>query len=161
MRENREPDKRIALGILAAGTALVFLFCLLIRMDKERIVPMDVSDLSEEADVTYIIEDVIPGEYMEIRGYAYIEGESIHTADQRVLLYDREEQKYVEVRTQTEIREELNKTTSYGKNHSAGGFKAKVKASAFEKTYDRYEICIAYRNDGHRVLVHTGRDLNG
>lgn len=147
--------------MLAAGMALVFLFCLLIRLDKERIIPADVSDLTEKADVICVIGEVMPGEYIQIRGYAYIEGESIHTADQNVLLYDREEEDYVELRTQMEIKEELNQTASHGKNHSAGGFRAKVKASALKREYGDYEICLAYRNDGHKVLIHTGKDLNG
>ena len=36
-------------------------------------------------------------------------------------------------------------------------FSARAKASGLEHPAEEYEICIAYRNDGHNALVHTGR----
>lgn len=61
MEKIKEPDKRTAICIAMAGMALVLLFCALIRMDKEKIREADVSDLTEETDVTCVIESVTPG----------------------------------------------------------------------------------------------------
>ncbi len=159
MEKIKEPDKRTAICIAMAGMALVLLFCALIRMDKEKIREADVSDLTEETDVTCVIESVTPGEYIRIDGYAYVEGESIHTADQQVLLYDAKEERYLQLPTQMNRKEALDQTDDAKKNYSGGGFFAKAKASRLGAA--DYEICLAYRSNGHRVLVHTGIKLNG
>lgn len=156
-----EPKKKTAVCIAAGGMALVLLFCVQIRRDKERIREADVSDLTEETTLVFVIDEVTLGEYIRVEGYAYVAGESIHTVDQRVLLYDAQENRYYEIPTQLKAREELNQTDEDKKNYSGGGFLAKVKTAALKKDCSEYEICVAYRSDGHRMLAHSNRMLDG
>lgn len=159
--EKYTQKKRTAVFLAAGGMLLVFLFCLMIRMDKEWIRKAEISDLTEQGSAVCEIDCVMPGEYIRIEGYAYVKGESIHTADQRVLLRDSKEDIYLELSTQMQEREELNQTDEYKKNYSGGGFLAKVRSAALEKAPSEYEICVAYRSDGHRILMHSGRRLDG
>ncbi len=161
MEDGRQVDRRGAALLLAAGLAASALFCAGIRADKERIQTADVSALTEEAEVTAAVEEVTAGEYIRIEGYAYIEGESVHAAAQKVLLRSGEDGEYLEIPTRMQVKEELNRVPEGGKNHEKGGFQAKVRASALALAPSEYEICIAYQNDGHRVLVDTGVRLDG
>ncbi len=160
MGDDRRPDKRLAVLLTAAGLLATVVFCIWIRADKESIRKADVSKLTEETDVTAGIEEIVQGEYIQVEGYAYIEGESIHEVNQHVLLYDRQENAYWQIPTQMDVEEEHNEVEEGGKNYEKGGFLAKVKTASLEPDLSEYEICIAYQNDGHRVLVHTGVLLN-
>ena len=89
-------------------------------------------------------------------GYAAVEGERFESVDTRVVLYHAEDDTYILLPTQMVESEAARQATGLPLAQY-GGFSARAKASGLEHPVEEYEICIAYRNDGHNALVHTGR----
>ena len=81
---------------------------------------------------------------------------ALESVDTRVVPYHAEDDTYILLPTQMVRARPPGRPPAFPLAQY-GGFSARAKASGLEHPVEEYEICIAYRNDGHNALVHTGR----
>ena len=95
-----------------------------------------------------------------IIGRMGVRGEWYTSFDGRIVLYLAETDPYWMVPTamdeQAAFDSELVEKT-WGESY--GGFEARLPLSALDADPSQYELCVAWRSNGHNALVHTGQML--
>ena len=139
-------------------------FCALIYYDTGRAKQLDITDMSLNAmNLQYHIELVDDSsDRLEVRGWAFIKGESIGKYDMHVVLkMDNSKNTYYQIPTKMIIRKDITHLFTEPKmenspNYDKAGFNGRVwlnRLSRLPRT--NYTICLAYNNAGQNVLVET------
>ena len=151
-------QKRVVVFLCALAVCGVAVFTLLWSAGLRTPKTLDPAEYTESApegflfDVTCTLQDGL----LCVDGYAAVENERFESVDTRAVLYHSGTNSYLLLPTQMQSSEAARQATGLPLAEY-GGFAARVKASKLEYPLAEYEICIAYRNDGHNALVHTGR----
>ena len=149
---------RVVLALAVLVLAGMAGFCLALYHSLTAVRPVDPADYPGAAPEGFRWEAAVSREdgRAVFTGWACVEGEPFPDVDIRVVLYHAEDDTYILLPTQMVESEAARQATGLPLAQY-GGFSARAKASGLEHPVEEYEICIAYRNDGHNALVHTGR----
>lgn len=151
---------RVVVFLCVLAACGVAAFTLLWSVGLRSPKPLDPADYTEEAPAGFLfdVSCSLQDELIQLEGYAAVEGERFESVDTRVALYHSGDDAYLLLPTQMKASEAARKATGLPLAEY-GGFLALVKQSQLDHPLGEYEICIAYRNDGHNALVHTGRSV--
>lgn len=160
--EEYQPPRGRVLGLLALAAALgVLVFSLLLWFQLRTVRPLDPADYPETLpDFTFSANCTQVGNHLELTGRMGVRGEWYTSFDGRIVLYLAETDTYWMVPTamdeQAAFDSELVEKT-WGESY--GGFEARLPLSALDADPSQYELCVAWRSNGHNALVHTGQIL--
>lgn len=153
---------------LLTGLALLGLvvgFAVLCRGQYLRMTKVDVSQLDEPCpqNLRVVVSGNRSGEDYLLEGYALLDGERLEWVDCFVALCDttREgEDNYFRLPTTMTYSEEAAalQTAADGRAGYAG-FGAYLRGGCLSGPPQAYEVCLLYRTNHHRILVHTGKTL--
>lgn len=155
--------KRVIAALLALVFIVVVVFTLLLRHTMRSAVPLRTAafDVRVPAGFAYACSFTNDGEALRANGWACIAGEGIRTVDNWVVLYDAEQNTYWRLPTAMVIDEAATASIADGGEYGRAGFTALVALGGLEKGPAAYELCFAYRSNGHNLLVHTGQTVGG
>lgn len=150
--------KRVVVFLCALAVCGVAAFTLLWSWGLRAVRVLDPAEYTQQAPAGFVFDTAcsLRDGVLCVDGYAAVEGERFESVDTRVVLYHAEDDTYILLSTQMVESEAARQATGLPLAQY-GGFSARAKASGLEHPAEEYEICIAYRNDGHNALVHTGR----
>ncbi|MEG1381408.1 MAG: hypothetical protein RSC73_04105 [Ruthenibacterium sp.] len=155
-----KPVKKELVIVLCAVMVLgIFLFAALLCGSLRREKSLNPQDYTEAAPekFTYHVTATPAGKSIEYSGYACVIGERFETVDLRVVLYHAASESYLCLPTEMVLRTDATEEIADGINYSFGGFSAFVRNKSLESPPQEYEICFAYRVNGHNALIHTGQ----
>lgn len=150
--------KRVVIFLCALAICGVAAFTLLWSHGLRAVRALDPAQYTEPAPAGFVFDAVCTRQdgLLRVDGYAAVEGERFESVDTRVVLYHAGDDAYVLLPTQMVESEAAQQATDLPLAQY-GGFAALAQESRLEHPVGEYEICLAYRNDGHNALVHTGR----
>lgn len=94
---------------------------------------------------------------LSVSGWAFIEGQTIHNGDSKIILRNNRTGKGYEIPTKLVERADLNDVFSHGVDYSKSGFTSTVDTWKFDLKYDPHEIVIGYFKDGNELYIPTGQ----
>lgn len=145
--------KGIVLGIVAAALLLAGI----VYIDASRLRVLDPQDYGTGENLQYWLYNAEQVEDMfQVRGWIVHTGEPIETYDIVVVLHDLGKDVYYQCPTQREERTDVTEYMNDGINYDDSGFISNTLVKKLNLQTTRYEVCIAYRNNGERELVKTG-----
>lgn len=150
--------KGVVVFLCALAVCGVALFTLVWSAGLRTPKTLDPADYTETAPDGFLFDAActLQDGLLCIDGYAAVKDERFESVDTRVALYHPGTDSYLLLPTQMQESEAARQATGLPLAEY-GGFAARVKAADLKYPAAEYEICIAYRNDGHNALVHTGR----
>ena len=150
-------QKRVVIFLCVLAVCGVLGFTLLWSAGLRTPKVVDPSDYTEDMPSGFLfdVECTSQDGLLCVDGYAAVEGERFESVDTRVILYHAGDESYLLIPTQMQKSEAARQATNLPLAEY-GGFAARVKLSHLAHPTEEYEICIAYRNDGHNALVRTG-----
>lgn len=160
--EDYQPPRCRVLGMLALIAALgVIGFSLLLWFQLRAVRPLDPADYPETLPgFTFSASCTQEGNHLELTGRMGVRGERYTSFDGRIVLYLASADAYWTVPTmmdeQAAFDSDLTEKT-WGESY--GGFEARIPLSALDADPSQYELCVAWRSNGHNALVHTGQML--
>lgn len=160
--EDYQPPRCRVLGMLALIAALgVIGFSLLLWFQLRTVRPLDPADYPETLPgFTFSASCTQEGNHLELTGRMGVRGERYTSFDGRIVLYLASADAYWTVPTmmdeQAAFDSDLTEKT-WGESY--GGFEARIPLSALDADPSQYELCVAWRSNGHNALVHTGQML--
>lgn len=137
------------------GTAMLG-FLLLLRFDLQRPTEICLGDYDEPvpAGMVYQVSQAKAGKLVTFDGYVLLRGERMESVDNWVVLYDPDTDTALRLSTCMIRRAEADAAGGDGLNYQCGGFTALIRRSKL--TAPRYEICVIYGANKHKIAVHTG-----
>ncbi len=140
----------LCLFVLCAAGYLLLLFRV-----NQRVAVVDVSGCktAEAGQMEYKIEKIeCKYNYAEIKGYAYMPGVSVDTADTVLLAYDPTADLYYELPTENIKKTKLTENADDGFNYDYAQFKS---VTLRKKIPGGCRICIWYRGNEENILIPT------
>lgn len=153
----------VVMAALAGGLCFVLLFCGVLRYTMRS--PSALNPAGYEVSEGAVPEgfryeaQVAAGEgALQIRGWACVVGERILSVDNWVVLYDGAAGRYLRLPTTMELDEAATAAVGDGIEYARAGFTSLTPLKALDAG-GVYELCFAYRSNGHNLLVHTGQEV--
>lgn len=155
--------KDVALALLCFAALVIVLFTGVLRYTLRTAFVLDASAYPEPAPANFTYHCTLgrSGGAITLKGWACVAGERFTAVDCWAVLYDAAQDTYLRIPTNMELAPDATRAIDDGINYSFGGFTAFVQEKQLQTPFSAYEICFAYRSNGHNALVHTGQMLEG
>ena len=152
---NEEIYKRLVIGSII----VIFVYVIFVLISFSMIKPykLEKNTIVSTEDFKTEINLVHQGRLrLEIKGWAYKEGQSIETFESYFVLRNRQTNKMHMMKTGMEIVEEL-KMVDELYDYSMSGLHAQSFLLGLRKGV--YDICILYKNNSESILIETGETV--
>lgn len=156
------PKRWVVVAMLCAAVVLVGVFALLLRHSLRAAVPLNPAEYEQSAPegFLYDLTSTLQNGTVAFEGWACVQGERFESVDTWVVLHHVPSGAYLRVPTVMQLSEEAPPQLDADEiDYARGGFTAFVLLQQLTAPLDEYEVCIAYRSNGHNALVHTGQSL--
>jgi len=156
---DREIDEDLFKKLIVLAVALIFLYVVFTLISYSMVKPFKISSntITNSKEIVSEISIIYQGSVrLELKGWAYKEGQSIETFESYFILKNEENNKMYSLKTQMEEIDEL-KLVEETFDCSKGGMYSQGFLLGLEKGV--YDICILYKNDSENILANTGHTI--
>ncbi len=153
--------------LFCGAGACVFMLCaflLLLRMDLRSVKKIDPRDYTESTDGIAFYHSITVSEQaniIEYSGWVAIEDEAFQQVEHFLALYNTTTSEAYQLPTAMITDESAMQGISDSTSYASGGLYGFVLCEQLSGTLSDYELCIAYRTNGHNFFYHTGIFMTG
>lgn len=162
--EERPANKKLYLAVMAAAVVFVLIFTLLLRINWRTPFRLDPADYQVDYPAGFVYTasaQTQDGAYF-LDGWACIRQEKMEWVDCWVVFYDAAADTYYRIPTLAGILgDAATEAIDDGFVYGRAGFSALVPLQKLPGAPQSYELCFAYRSNGHNYLIHTGQAALG
>lgn len=143
-------------------TLLSALFCGICFLDARKVKATDITIYTEDADLSYELENIVlENDILTVKGWVVQIGQEIQTFDIATALYRPEDNTLYELPTQYEQRSDITERFNDGTSYDNSGFLTKALINQFNMSEYQYELCIVFKSNDCKYLLHTGQYIGG
>jgi len=156
--EWRQLKMRIMNNIILVSVIIFFLLVtigspFIIYKNFSTIHYFTIQQIESTGEIYYNIDNFQVGDFINIRGWAFKEGEDIEKNNIHIVLKSRNSVKGSIIKTEMVVRKDVSDFYKAGNKYDNSGFVSRVKAKKLRD--GNYDIYILYRNDDLNILEKT------